>query len=530
MADDVGFSMSSSFGGPVPTPNMDRLAAAGLRYSRFHTTSICSPSRAALLTGRNHHNAATGHLADLPLDYPGYTARIPRSTATIAEVLKQNGFNTAMFGKHHNVPPGEHSAAGPFDHWPTGLGFEYFFGFPHGDTDQWSPVLYRGIHPLLDGESGSESDGEPPGELLDARLADDAIRWVRDQQSAAPGKPFFIYFAPGSTHAPHQAPRSEIARFRGHFDQGWDRVREETWRRQLAAGIVPEGTVLTGRPEEIAAWSSLSPAQRAFAARGMEVAAAMLAYQDEQLGRILDELERMGLLDDTLFLIVQGDNGASGDGDLAGLVSEFSMINGVPPDEDDEAWLLANLDRLGGEQSYGSFARGWGWAMNAPLRWYKYHASMLGGIRNGMIAAWGDRIAEPGSVCAEFTHLVDIAPSVYEAASGCRPPGSVHGVDQKPLDGESLLAGFRGCRPDRPRTQYFELGGMAGLYHDGWFLGTDRVAGKGAEPWALYDLRRDFSQSRDLAAERPGQGAGARGHLAARGRAQRGLSHPQPTG
>lgn len=494
LADDVGFSMSSSFGGPVPTPNMDQLAASGQRYNRFHTTGICSPSRAALLTGRNHHNAATGHLADLPMGYPGYTARIPRSTATIAEVLKLNGYNTAMFGKHHNVPPGEQSAAGPFDHWPTGLGFEYFYGIVNGESDQWRPVLQRGVSLAL--------DAGKPGELLEKRLVDDTIRWTRDQKAAAPDKPFFIYYSATSTHAPHQAPPEVIARFRGKFDQGWDRLREETWRRQIKQGVIPKGTTLTPRPGSIAPWSSLSPAQKAFATRGMEVAAAMLAYQDEQLGRILDEFDRMGLTDKTLFLIVQGDNGASGDGDRAGVVSEFGAINGVPDDAASEPWMQSNLGQLGGEKAYSSYAEGWGWAMNSPFPWYKQHASMLGGIRDGMIASWRGHIAEPGAICAQFGHLVDIAPTILAAAS-LPAPQSVNGVEQKPLDGESLLSSLSSCEPDKPRTQYFEIAGEAGLYHDGWFLANQGGAGTGAKPWELYDLRQDFSQARDLARDNP---------------------------
>lgn len=494
MADDVGFSMSSTFGGPIPTPNMDKLARLGQRYNSFHTTAICSPSRAALLTGRNHHNAGTGHIADLALGFPGYTARIPRSTATIAEVLKHNGYNTAMFGKHHNIPPGEQTVAGPFDSWPTGLGFEYYFGFINGDSDQFSPRLHRGTN--LVREKGM------PGELLDKRLADDTIFWARNQKTAAPDKPFFIYFAPGSTHAPHQAPKELIARYKGKFDQGWDRVREETWQRQLDLGIIPEETKLTERPDEIAAWTALSPVQQKFAARGMEVAAAMLEYQDEQLGRILDEFERMGIFDNTLFVIIQGDNGASGDGDLAGLVSEFSFTNGVPADEKDEAWMNANLQKLGGEEAYGTFAEGWGWAMNSPLRWYKHHPSMLGGIRNGMIVSWTGRVGNPGAICEQFSHLVDVVPTLYEVA-GLPAPRVVNGVEQKPLDGQSLLSSFNQCVPDAPKTQYFEIGGMAGLFHNGWFISNDMVAGENAESWSLYDLRKDYSQSKNLSGKYP---------------------------
>lgn len=501
MGDDVGFSMSSTFGGPVATPNMDRLAAAGQRYNRFHTTAICSPTRAALLTGRNAHNAGMGMLADLPSGFPGYRGRIPASTATIAQVLRLNGYNTAMFGKHHNIPPGEASAAGPFDSWPTGLGFEYFFGIPQGESDQWSPVLYRGISqlPPVDG----------PATPMDRRLADDAIRWIHNQKAAAPDKPFFVYYAPGSTHAPHQAPADWIAKFAGRFDQGWDQVREETWRRQLALGIIPPGTKLTSRPDAIPAWSSLSPAKRAFAAKSMEVAAAMLAYQDAQLGRVLDELERMGQLDNTLVMVVQGDNGASGEGGVDGTTSEFAPVNGLV---EDEAWLTANVDRLGGPGTYGNYPIGWAWAMNAPLRWTKQYASMLGGIRNGMIVSWAGHIRRPGSICAEFGHVVDIAPTVFQAAH-VTAPEMVNGVKQKPLDGQSLLPSLTQCSPGKPRTQYFEMIGKAGLYKDGWFASND----DGRQPkdisppagpnppdqWTLYNLDADFSQSVDVAAANP---------------------------
>lgn len=500
MSDDVGFAMSSAFGGPVPTPNMERLSASGIRYNRFHTTGICSPSRAALLTGRNHHNAGVGFLSDLPVGFPGYGGRILPETATIAQMLRLNGYSTAMFGKHHNVPPGDRSEAGPFDSWPTGLGFEYFFGFPHGDTDQFSPILYRGT-------SRTDEDARP-GDLLDKRLADDLIRWVHNQKAAAPDKPFLIYLAPGSTHAPHQAPRAYIERFRGKFDQGWDQVRKETHRRQLAAGVIPRGTRLTERPAEIPAWNSLSPAQQAFAARTMEVAAAQLAYQDEQLGRVLDELDRMGELDNTLVTVIQGDNGASGEAGPRGTINELRSM-GVH--DEDEAWLQANTDRLGGPLTYQNYPVGWAWAMNSPLRWTKQFASMLGGVRNGMILSWNGHVARPGSICAQFSHLIDVAPTVLDAA-GLPVPASVLGVAQKPLDGQSLLPSLAACDAAKPRTQYFEMTGKVGLYHDGWFLsGEDgRASWDNLPPspdppvaWTLYDLSRDFSQSMDLSAKHP---------------------------
>ena len=501
MTDDVGFAMSSVFGGPVPTPNYERLAVSGQRYNRFHTTAICSPSRAALLTGRNHHNAGVGFLSDIPVNYPGYGGAILPETATIAQVLKLNGYNTAMFGKHHNVPANQRSEAGPFDAWPTGLGFEYFFGFPHGDSDQFDPILYRGTA-RVDGDEGK-------GEMLDRRLVDDAIRWVHNQKAAAPDKPFFVYMAPGSTHAPHQAPPDYIARFRGKFDQGWDRMREETHRRQIAMGIIPRGTILTPRPAQIPAWASLTPGQKAFAARTMEVAAAQLVYQDEQIGRLLGELQRMGVADTTMITLIEGDNGASGEAGPSGTVNELRSIQ---THDEDEAFLEASIPRIGSRATYGNYPVGWAWAMDTPLRWTKQYGSMLGGIRNGMIMSWAGHVANPGSICAQFGHLNDIAPTILEAAN-LPTPVQVNGVAQKPMDGQSLLASLAHCDPDKPRTQYFELGNKIGLYHDGWFLSGDdgRAAWDlegpgGTRPtlqWTLYDLTRDFSQSTDLAAREP---------------------------
>jgi len=501
MSDDTGFAMTGAFGGPVPTPSLDRLAAQGQRYSRFHTTAICSPSRAALLTGRNHHNTGVGYLSDFSTGFPGYTGRISAETATIAQVLRLNGYNTAMFGKHHNVPSAERSEAGPFDSWPTGLGFEYFFGFPYGDSDQFSPVLYRGTNRV--------EPEEAKGRMVDQRLADDVIRWVHNQKAAAPDKPFLVYLAPGSTHAPHQAPPEYIARFKGRFDKGWDRIREETFRRQLAMGIVPKGTRLTPRPEGIPAWDTLTPGQKAFAARTMEVAAAQLAFQDEQVGRVLDELERMGELNNTLVAMIQGDNGASAEAGPKGTINELRSMG---RHDEDQAWLEANTDRLGGPMTYESYPAGWSWAMNTPLRWTKQFASMLGGIRNGMILSWPGHVARPGAICSEFSDLVDIAPTVLEATR-IPAPDAVYGVAQKPMDGQSLVPSLNKCEAERPRTKYFEIGGKVGLYHDGWFLsGEDGRASwenlppGGTRPelrWTLYDLSKDFSQATDLAAKEP---------------------------
>ncbi|MBW8785824.1 MAG: arylsulfatase [Novosphingobium sp.] len=506
MSDDVGYSMASTFGGPVPTPNFDRLAAMGERYNRFHTTGICSPTRAALLTGRNHHNAGNGYLSDLPAGFPGYAGKISPQTATIAQVLRLNGYNTAMFGKHHNTPGAERTEAGPFNSWPTGIGFEYYFGFNNGDSDQYQPVLYRGTV-RVDADEGQ-------GRMLDRRLADDIVRWVHNQKAAAPDKPFFVYWAPGSTHAPHQAPPEVIARFRGKFDQGWDRMREQTWRRQLALGIVPRGTRLTPRPDAIPAWDSLAPEQKAFAARTMEVAAAQLAYQDEQFGRVLDELQRMGSLDDTLVSVIIGDNGASGEAGPTGTINELRSIS---THDERPAWLVAQTDRLGGPMTYENYPVGWAWAMDTPLRWVKQVASMLGGVRNGMILSWKGHVPHPGSICPTFGHVIDIAPTVLDAAH-LPAPAVVNGIRQKPMDGQSLLPSLAACDPDKPRTQYFEIGGKVGLYHDGWFLSGDdgRLSWEPLPPggprppmsWTLYDLRKDFSQGINVSAKYPQQLAG----------------------
>jgi arylsulfatase A-like enzyme len=499
MSDDVGFAMSSAFGGPVPTPNYDRLAAQGQRYNRFHTTGVCSPSRAALLTGRNHHNAGTGYLSDLPTGFPGYGGKMLPETATMAQVLRLNGYNTAMFGKHHNTPTQERSAAGPFDSWPTGLGFEYWFGFMGGDTDQFTPNLIRGT------ERVNADEGK--GQMVERRLASDIITWVHNQKAAAPDKPFMIYWAPGSAHAPHQAPPEVIARFKGKFSQGWDRMREETFRRQIAMGIVPKGTKLTPRPAGIPAWDSLTPGQKAFASGTMEVAAAQLAYQDEQFGRVVAELERMGIASKTLISVIHGDNGASGEAGPQGTINELRSIQ---THDENDAWMQANTSKLGTAATYQNYPVGWAWAMNTPLRWTKQMPSMLGGIRNGMIMSWPGRVAKPGSICGEFSHLVDIAPTVLEAAA-LPAPKAVYGTAQKPIDGQSLMGSLATCNAAKPRTQYFEIGGKMGLYSDGWFLSGDdgRPAWEMTEgterkvAWTLYDLSKDFSQSTDLSKKEP---------------------------
>ncbi len=507
MTDDVGFAAASTFGGPVPTPNLDRLAERGLKYNQFHTTAICSPTRAALLTGRNHHAVGTATVFESP--YPGYSLRIPPSAASVARILRDNGYNTAMFGKDHNVPNGELSPAGPFDRWPTGRGFEYFYGFVAGDTDQWRPALFEGISPV--DEPASQRD-----RLLDVRLADRAIRWLHNQKAAAPQKPFFIYLAPGSAHAPHQAPADWIARFRGRFDQGWDQLRERTLQRQKALGVVPPQTELAARPAQIPAWDSLDADEKRVYARYMEVFAAMLAYQDAQFGRLLDEIERMGIADDTLVLFIQGDNGGAGEGGPHGTPNE--MVHLSSPGGDDQRdlqWLARNLDRMGGPDTYQAIPAGWAFAMSTPFPWIKQMASHLGGVRNGMVISWPRRIARIGELRPQYHHVIDVMPTLLDAA-GIEAPATVDGIEQQRIDGVSMTYTFdAGDAPSQRHTQYYEVNGNRGIYHDGWLANTtprnmpwqiaqSRDDGDtGSYRWELYDLRNDFSQSRDLAAREP---------------------------
>ncbi|MFN8624756.1 MAG: arylsulfatase [Candidatus Binatia bacterium] len=504
LTDDVGFGAAGTFGGLIPTPNLDRLAANGLRYNRFHTTAMCSPTRAALLTGRNHHAVANGVVTDLSTGYPGYWSILPRSAATIAEVLRQNGYNTAFFGKHHLVQAPQTSSAGPFDLWPTGLGFEYFYGFVGAETDQWTPGLYRGISPV-----------DPPrGTVLDKDLADDAIRWIHNQKGADPDKPFFVYYATGTAHEPHQAPKEWIEKFRGRFDQGWDKVRDEIYARQKAMGVIPPDAALTPRPDGLPAWDTLSPDEKRVSARMMEVFAAMLSYQDNQFGRIVDELERMGQLANTLIVFIEGDNGAAAEGSLQGSTNAMAAFaNGA---SESQAWLLQMLDEMGGPNTRENYPIGWAWAMSTPFPWFKQYASHLGGTRNGMVISWPARIESTGGLRSQFHHLIDIMPTILEAA-GVPQPAVVNGVRQQPIDGVSLAYTFdTPDAADRHVTQYFEMMGNRAIYDHGWLASTtpkrlpwatQQYLGS-ADPdksyaWELYDLRTDYSQSRNLAATEP---------------------------
>jgi arylsulfatase len=501
--DDVGFGAASTFGGPVPTPALDRVAAGGVSYNRFHTTALCSPTRAALLTGRNHHSAHMGGISEIAYGFPGYDGIIPRSTATVAEILRLNGYSTAMFGKAHVTPMWETSPAGPFDRWPTGLGFERFYGFLGGEASQWEPALYDQTTPI-------EPYVERDDYHLTEDLADRTIEWMRLQKAAAPDKPFFVYFSPGATHAPHHVWPEWIAKFRGRFDEGWDALREEIHARQLELGVIPEGTVLTPRPEQIPAWDEYPDRYKPVARRLMEVYAGFLAHTDVQVGRVLDALDDLGQAENTLVIYLMGDNGASGEGTLHGAWSSPSFQNGEPEDPE---WLLAHLDDFGSPRCENHFNVAWAWALDAPFQWMKQVASHFGGTRNGMAVSWPRGIAARGELRTQFHHVIDLVPTILDAA-GVTEPAVVNGIEQKPIEGVSMRYSFDDpAAPSRRTTQYFEILGNRAIYHDGWvaacfhgrlpWVRSQAVAFGEGERWELYRVGDDFSQGRDLAAEHP---------------------------
>ena len=501
LIDDAGFGQFSTFGGGVPSPTMDKLAAEGLRYNRFHTTALCSPTRAALLTGRNHHSVASGVIQEAATGYDGYTGIIPRSAGTIAEVLRQNGYMTAWIGKNHNTPTWEASAAGPFDHWANGLGFDYFYGFNGGDMNHWNPVLFenRNLVPA----------STDPNYYLTTDLADRAIAWARKVKSIAPDRPFFLYVAPGATHSPHQAPNDWIAKFKGKFDMGWDKYREETLERQKKLGVIPPDTKLTARSAGLPAWDSLNADQQRLYAHMMEVFAAYGAECDYEMGRIVDAVKAMPGADNTIFIYIAGDNGASAEGGLEGSVNENLFFNGFS-----EKWQdnLKVMDELGGPKHFNHFPSAWAHAMDTPFQWTKQVASHFGGTRNPMIVSWPARIKDKGGVRSQFMHVIDIAPTLYEV-TGVTPPDSINGVAQKPIEGISFAYTFDNAKAkERHTTQYFELGSNRGLYHDGWMTSVISIipwesVHKDVDPdtqkWELYNLEKDFSQANDLATANP---------------------------
>ena len=503
--DDVGFAQLGCYGAGIDTPRIDEVAGGGLRYNRFHVTAVCSSTRAALLTGRNHHAVGMGVTEEAALGFPGYTGRIPDSAASVARTLKDAGYNTMAVGKWHLVPRTETSSAGPFDRWPLGLGFERYYGFLGSETSQWSPELVR-----------DNTHVEPParpeeGYHLTEDLVDQTIRMIQDQQQAESRKPFFAYLATGAAHAPHQVPPEWVEPYRGRFDHGWEAYREEVFARQAAAGIVPEDTVLTPRPSWVPDWSTLSEQQRRLFARYMEVFAGFMTHTDHHLGRLFDFLETQGIADDTIVMILS-DNGASAEGGPEGTVNEAAGWLGLQGPADSVA---DRIDDLGGHEATNHYPWGWAWAGNTPLRLWKRY-SWLGGVRAPLVVRWGARVGDPGAVRGQFTHCTDVLPTILEAA-GVALPDAVAGVAQQPVDGASFLGSVDdGDAGEHHPLQYFEMMGSRSLYLDGWKAVTDHVANQFRERehvtgsydhdtdrWSLFDLSQDFSESHDVAAEHP---------------------------
>ncbi len=506
LIDDVGFGASSTFGGPVSMPVAERLATGGLKFNRFHTTALCSPTRSALLTGRNHHTVGMGGITEIATSAPGNNSIWPNTAAPLARTLQLNGYSTAQFGKCHEVPVWETSPMGPFRQWPTGTGFEYFYGFVGGEAHQFYPALYEGTNPVEPPKTPEE------GYHLTEDLADRAIRWVHQQKALMPDKPFFLYFAPGATHAPHHVPKEWADRYRGRFDDGWDALRERIIARQKTLGVIPERAELTRRHDEIPSWDEMPEDLKPVLRRQMEVYAGFLEHTDHHVGRVIDALADLGVLDDTLIFYVIGDNGASAEGTLNGTYNEMINFNGAAALETPE-FLLSHLDDFGGPDSYNHYAVGWAHALDTPYQWTKQVASHFGGTRNGTIVHWPAGIRAKDEIRTQFAHVIDIAPTVLEVA-GIPAPTFVNGVQQTPLPGMSMAYTFDDAdAPERHETQYFEMFGNRGIYHKGWTAVTKHktpwiiVGGEQIsfddDVWELYDTGKDWSQARDVAAEMP---------------------------
>ncbi|MFC9916970.1 sulfatase-like hydrolase/transferase [Agromyces binzhouensis] len=507
LLDDIGFGASSAFGGPCATPNAEKLAAGGLRYNRFHTTALCAPTRQAMLTGRNHHSVGMGSITETATSAPGNSSLRPNTKAPLAMTLKLNGYSTAQFGKCHEVPVWQSSPMGPFDAWPSaGGGFEKFYGFIGGENNQWDPALYDGTTPV-----------EPPatpeeGYHLTEDLADHAISWIRTQKSLMPEKPFFVYFAPGATHAPHHVPKEWADKYAGRFADGWDVQRERTFERQKDMGVIPADAELTPRHAEIPAWDDMPDDLKPVLEREMEVYAGFLEHTDHHVGRVIDAVADLGILENTLIYYIVGDNGASAEGTVNGAFNEMANFNGMAALETPE-FMRSKVDEFGSPTSYNHYAVGWAWAMDTPFQWTKQVASHWGGTRNGTIVHWPNGIAEQGGLRSQFTHCIDVAPTILEAA-GIPEPTVVNGVQQSPIEGTSMVYTFdQPEAPERHDLQYFEMFGNRGIYYKGWSAVTKHrtpwVLVGGTVPafdddvWELYDGNVDYSQARDLSAEQP---------------------------
>ncbi|GAA3110279.1 arylsulfatase [Rhizobium viscosum] len=507
ITDDAGYGVAGTFGGVIPTPALDRVAQAGLRYTQFHSTALCSPTRAALITGRNHHSVGYGVVSEQATGYPGYDSIIGIDNATVAEILKQNGYATSWFGKEHNTPTFQYSSAGPFDQWPSGMGFDYFYGFMGGDTNQWQPYLFENhtqVFPWV---------GNPKYNLITDE-ADKAIDHIRQLDAAAPDKPFFVYYAPGATHAPHHPTPEWIDKFKGKFDMGWNAMRDQIFANQKRLGVVPQNAQLTPWPDDLPKWDSLDADSKKLFARQAEVFAAYVAYSDNEIGRVIQAVDDLGKLDNTLVIYIEGDNGTSAEGSTLGTPSELLSIQGINVPVADQ---LKFYDAWGSDRTYPHMSVAWSWAFDTPFKWTKQVASHFGGTRQGMAMAWPARIKDAGGIRTQFHHMIDIVPTILEATR-IPAPAMVNGVAQKPIEGVSMAYSWDKANANAPstrHTQYFEMFGNRAIYHDGWIASTTPPAapwlmGLGKMPdvvngykWELYNLNDDYSQANDLAATSP---------------------------
>lgn len=505
LLDDAGYGQTSTFGGLIPTPTLDALAANGLRYTRFHVAALCSPTRASLLTGRNNHAVGMGTIVNWANENPGYTGSIPKSAAFLSEILRQNGYATANIGKWHLIPDAETTLAGPFDHWPTRQGFDYFYGFIGAEVDQWHPELTEGTTPVrMVPPRGREDDY-----TLNEDLANRARAWILQQQALAPDRPLFMYFAPGAVHAPLHAPKSWIEQFKGKFDMGWDNYRQIVFERQKKLGVIPADTILTPRPAELPAWDSLDANQKKVASRLMEVFAGFMAQTDYEIGRVIDAFRQTGQLENTMIIYIAGDNGASLEGNLSGTHNIMEQVNGIPADANE---IVKHLDDIGGPFSNAQYPAGWAWAGNTPFQWGKRIGSHLGGTRDPMVISWPGHIRDIGQTRSQYTHVIDVMPTIL-AAANIPVPRSVNGVAQQPMDGISFLQTFSNAAvPEFHSKQYSEMHGNRSMYLNGW-VAAQRTgllpwayaynANNPQPPWELYDLSRDYSQANDLAGTHP---------------------------
>jgi arylsulfatase A-like enzyme len=508
MTDDQGYGVSGTFGGVVPTPALDRIAKAGLRYTQFNSTALCSPTRAALLTGRNHHSVGNGVITELSTGFPGYDSIIGPDNATIGAILKGNAFATSWFGKNHNTPDFQLSVAGPFDQWPTGMGFDYFYGFQGGETDQWTPYLFQNTTQIFPWVG-------KPGYNLITDMADEAISHMKKLDASAPDKPFFVYYAPGGTHSPHNPKAEFVERFKGKFDKGWNAMREEIFVNQKRLGVIPANAKLTEWPDSLPKWETLSADQQKLFARQAEVFAGYAAYTDYEIGRVIQQVEDMGKLDNTLIIYIVGDNGTSPEGTLSGTPNQWTSYNGILDFPIQEQ--LKFYDAWGSAATYPHMAVAWSWAFDTPFKWTKQVASHFGGTRQGLAISWPGHISDPGGIRNQFHHIIDIVPTILEA-TGVKAPETVNGIKQKPIEGVSMMYTFDKANanaPSRRKTQYFEMIANRGIYNDGWYANTTPPHGPwilnaplppiADYKWELYHLTEDYSQADDLAAKMPGK-------------------------